>query len=167
MPDFRAAERTFQLLTQVAGRSGRGRTPGEVVIQTRLPEEPILQAAARQDYDAFSEAELLERRSAGFPPFGRLVVFRWRGPAEATVTRVAAEGSRHLSRSCLPGVAVLGPAPAPLARLRGNYRWQSLLVGSSGRDLRATAAAVLDDLRTAASRHDVDVAAVVDPQSTM
>lgn len=167
MPDFRAAERTFQLLTQVAGRSGRGGTPGEVVIQTRLPDEPILQAAARQDFDAFSEAELLERRAAGFPPFGRLVVFRWRGAAEATVTRVAAEGSRHLSRSCRGGVAVLGPAPAPLARLRGNYRWQSLLVGTSGRDLRATAAAVLDDLRAAAARHDVDVAAVVDPQSTM
>ncbi|HJP31168.1 MAG TPA: primosomal protein N' [Candidatus Latescibacteria bacterium] len=167
MPDFRAAERSFQLLTQVAGRSGRGETPGEVVIQTRQPEEPVLQAAARQDFDAFCEAELQERRAAGFPPFGRLVVIRWRGAAEATVTRVAAAGSQHLSRACRAGVSVLGPAPAPLARLRGNYRWQSLLVGISARDLRATAALVLDDLRTAASRHDVDVAVVVDPQSTM
>ncbi len=167
MPDFRAAERSFQLLTQVAGRSGRGQSPGEVVIQTRLPDEPVLLAAARQDFDAFSEAELPERQAAGFPPFGRLVVIRWRGPAEATVTRVAAEGSRHLAQACRAGVAMLGPAPAPLARLRGNYRWQSLLVGPSGRDLRATAATVLDDLRTTASRHDVDVAAVVDPQSTM
>jgi len=167
MPDFRAAERSFQLLTQVAGRSGRGLILGEVVIQTRQPEEPVLQAAARQDYLAFSEDELLERRAAGFPPFGRLVVVRWRGAAEDKVTRVATEGSRQLQRACRGDVTVLGPAPAPLARLRGNYRWQALLVGSTARDLRATAAAALDDLRTAAGRHDVDVTAVVDPQSTM
>ncbi|MDA0333706.1 MAG: primosomal protein N' [bacterium] len=167
MPDFRAAERSFQLLTQVAGRSGRGLLLGEVVIQTRLPEEPVLQAAARQDYLAFSEAELLERRAAGFPPYGRLLILRWRGADEQAVMRVATAGSQLLARACCSDVTVLGPAPAPLARLRGNYRWQSLLVGTNARDLRATATAALDDLRTAAARHDVDVAAVVDPQSTM
>jgi primosomal protein N' (replication factor Y) len=167
MPDFRAAERSFQLLTQVAGRSGRGTTAGEVVIQTRQPEEPVLQSAARQDYDAFSEAELADRRAGGFPPYGRLVVLRWRGADEAAVTRVAATGARHLQRVRQGDVAVLGPAPAPLARLRGNFRWQTLLVGPSASDLRRTAAAALPDLRTAAARHEVDVAVVVDPQSTM
>jgi primosomal protein N' (replication factor Y) (superfamily II helicase) len=167
MPDFRAAERSFQLLTQVAGRSGRGQILGEVVIQTRQPEEPVLQAAAAQDYLAFSEAELRERQMAGFPPFGRLVIFRWRGIDEDAVSRVATAGSKRLARVSCGDVTVLGPAPAPLARLRGKYRWQSLLMGSTPRDLRATAAAALDDLRTAASRHEVDVAAVVDPQSTM
>ena len=167
MPDFRAAERSFQLLTQVAGRSGRGETPGEVVIQTRQPEEPVLQAAARQDFDSFSEQELRERRAAGFPPFGRLLMIRWRGEGEEVVNRVAAEGSRRLLQACHGDVSVLGPAPAPLARLRGKYRWQSLLVGGSAKDLRSTATLVLDELRTAASRHDVDVVAVVDPQSTM
>lgn len=167
MPDFRAAERSFQLLTQVAGRSGRGTSAGEVVIQTRQPDEPVLLAAARQDYDEFSQAELVDRRAGGFPPFGRLVVIRWRGTDESIVTRVAAEGSRHLVRGSREGVAILGPAPAPLARLRDHFRWQSLLVGPSAQDLRSTALAALEDLRTAATRHDVDVAVVVDPQSTM
>lgn len=167
MPDFRAAERSFQLLTQVAGRSGRGEKPGEVVIQTRQPEEPVLQAAARQDYDDFSQAELLERRTAGFPPFGRLIVVRWRGADDTAVTRVATAGTRRLVRASGSGVTVLGPAPAPLAKLRSNYRWQSLLMGASASDLRGTAAAVLDDLRASAARDDVDVAVVVDPQSTM
>jgi primosomal protein N' (replication factor Y) len=167
LPDFRAAERSFQLLTQVAGRSGRGTSPGEVVIQTRLPEEPVLLAAAQQDYDAFAEAELVERRAAGFPPFGRLVVFRWRGEAEEAVTQSAAAGAQMLIRAGNGGVTVLGPAPAPLARLRGRFRWQVLLAGPSGRDLRRTAAAALEPMRRHASTRGVELGAVVDPQSTM
>ncbi|MFH1567773.1 MAG: primosomal protein N', partial [Gemmatimonadota bacterium] len=124
LPDFRAAERSFQLLTQVAGRSGRGRTPGEVVIQTLLPDSSVLQSAARQDYESFAEVELEERRASGFPPFGRLIVFRWRGPEEAAVEGAAAAGVDLLLRARAGDTAVLGPAPAPLARLRGRYRWQ-------------------------------------------
>ena len=167
LPDFRAAERSFQLLTQVAGRSGRGSNRGEVVIQTRLPEDPVLLAAARQDYDAFAEGELVERQAAGFPPFGRLIVFRWRGESEEAVSRAAERGTQLLQRAGPAGVAVLGPAPAPLARLRGRYRWQVLLAGAGGRQLRLTAASALGPMRREASRRDVDLGVVVDPQSTM
>ncbi len=167
MPDFRAAERSFQLLTQVAGRSGRGDQPGEVVIQTRLPDEAVLQAAARQDFDAFVENELVERRAAGFPPFGRLVVFRWRGDQIAAVERAAHEGVIRLRQACKPGVQLLGPAPAPLARLRGRHRWQALLMGPSAQALRQTTSTALTSMRQASSRFDVDLAVVVDPQTTM
>ena len=167
LPDFRAAERSFQLLTQVAGRSGRGSSRGEVVIQTRLPEDPVLLAAARQDYDAFAEAELVERRATGFPPFGRLIVFRWRGESEEAVSRAARRGTQVLHRTGPAGVSVLGPAPAPLARLRGRYRWQVLLAGSGGRTLRLKAAAALGPMHREADRHGVDLGVVVDPQSTM
>ena len=167
MPDFRAAERSFQLLTQVAGRSGRGDQPGEVVIQTRLPDEAVLQAAARQDFDAFVENELVERRAAGFPPFGRLVVFRWRGDQIAAVERAAHEGVIRLRQTCKPGVQLLGPAPAPLARLRGRHRWQALLMGPSAQALRQTTSTALASMRQASSRFDVDLAVVVDPQTTM
>ena len=167
MPDFRAAERSFQLLTQVAGRSGRGDQPGEVVIQTRLPDEAVLQAAAQQDFDAFVENELVERRAAGFPPFGRLVVFRWRGDQIAAVERAAHEGVIRLRQACKPGVQLLGPAPAPLARLRGRHRWQALLMGPSAQALRQTTSTALTSMRQASSRFDVDLAVVVDPQTTM
>ena len=167
LPDFRAAERSFQLLTQVAGRSGRGSSHGEVVIQTRLPEDPVLLAAARQDYDAFAEGELGERRATGFPPFGRLIVFRWRGESEEAVSQAARQGTQVLERTGPPGLSVLGPAPAPLARLRGRYRWQVLLAGPGGRQLRLKAAAALGPMHRAAGRCGVDLGVVVDPQSTM
>jgi len=167
MPDFRAAERSFQLLTQVAGRSGRGRNPGEVVIQTMLPDDPVLRAAAQQDYEEFAVAEIEERRQASFPPFGRLTVFRWRGGDEAAVELAASAGAELLMRSCTGDTAVLGPAPSPLARLRGRYRWQALLHGTSAQGLRQTAAAALDGVRRAAATHDVEVGIVVDPQTTM
>ena len=167
LPDFRAAERSFQLLTQVAGRSGRGPSRGEVVIQTRLPEDPVLLAAARQDYDAFAEGELVDRRAAGFPPFGRLIVFRWRGESEEAVTEAARQGTQVLQRTAPAGVSVLGPAAAPLARLRGRYRWQVLLSAPAGRPLRLKAAAALEPMLRAADRCGVALGVVVDPQSTM
>lgn len=167
LPDFRAAERSFQLLTQVAGRSGRGTNPGEVVIQTMLPDDAVLQAAARQDYEVFAEVEIEERRQADFPPFGRLAVVRWRGRDEAAVEAAASAGAELLTRSCKGNTIVLGPAPSPLARLRGRYRWQALLHGTSAQDLRQTAAGALAHVHRVAAAHDVEVGLVVDPQSTM
>jgi len=167
LPDFRAAERSFQLLTQVAGRSGRGTTPGEVVIQTMLPETPILRAAAHQDYEAFAEDEMAERRESGFPPFGRLLVFRWRGPDESAVERAGEDAVAILEGCRADNTTILGPAPAPLARLRGQFRWQALLLGPSARDLRTSAAGAMAQIRRRASGLGVEVSLVVDPQNTM
>ena len=167
MPDFRAAERSFQLLTQVAGRSGRGEQPGEVVVQTCLPEDPVLLTAAAQDYAAFAERELVERREAGFPPFGRLLVLRWRGEDEEGVERVARDSSDRLMRSLHPSIALLGPSPAPLSRLRSAYRWQALLRADASRPLRDAAREAWDDMSELARRHGVVFTVNVDPLTMM
>jgi len=125
-PDFRAAERTFQVLTQVAGRAGREDLPGQVILQTRNPHHPVLAAAVAGDYEAFARAELEVRREAGFPPFRRLALLRMSGP-RADETRAAAERVARQVRRRGRGIDVLGPAPAPLERLRGRWRFQVLL----------------------------------------
>lgn len=167
MPDFRAAERSFQLLTQVAGRSGRGAHPGEVVVQTRLPDDPVLLAAAAQDYAAFAERELSERREAGFPPYGRLLVLRWRGGDEEGVERAARGGSSALLPLLDPATVLLGPAPAPLPRLRGAYRWQALLRGDTAQRLRAAARGAWGEMNQIAQRHGAVLTVNVDPLTMM
>lgn len=167
LPEFRAAERSFQLLTQVAGRSGRGPVPGEVVIQTLLPEAPVLRAAARQDFAAFVEQELKERRAAGYPPFGRLIVFLWSGLDEEALVEVAQESTSRLRRTIGGDAWLLGPAPAPLARLRDRYRWQALLRGSSVRQLHALADRELPNMRKAAEKRKVRLTVNVDPLTMM
>jgi len=127
LPDFRAAERTFQLLTQVAGRAGRGGLPGRVLIQTYYPEHYAIQDAVRQDYLSFYERELHFRRMLSYPPFTSLanVIVRDRNPEKAI------QWSRKLSEYFSPhdgkGMRVLGPASAPLARLKKEHRYQFLL----------------------------------------
>ena len=123
--DLRAAERTFQLLSQVAGRAGRGERPGTVYLQTYQPEHPVLQAMASGDADLFLEAESEGRRLLGMPPFGRLAALIVSGPDEAAVESAARALGRTAPRH--RGVEVLGPAPAPLAVLRGRHRWRLLL----------------------------------------
>ncbi len=167
LPDFRAAERSFQLLTQVAGRSGRGPTAGEVVIQTLLPDDAALRAAANQNYAAFAHDELAQRRQAGFPPFGRLIVFRWRGPNEQAVETGAQQGVNALRQGLDPEALVLGPAPAPLAQLRGHYRWQALLRGSSAHHLHTTALSALPAMREAAKERALHFSINIDPLTMM
>ncbi|MEW6751941.1 MAG: primosomal protein N' [Candidatus Latescibacterota bacterium] len=166
LPDFRAAERTFQLLTQVAGRSGRGSSPGEVVIQTLLPEDLVLQDASRQDFRAFADRELGERQQAGFPPYARLILLRWQGMGEGEVEAAARQGAAVLGPLLHGGLSVLGPAPAPLARLRGQYRWQLLLRGAAVHKLREAAARALPELRATCPR-SVTLTVNVDPQTIM
>ncbi|QJA05327.1 primosomal protein N' [Thermosulfurimonas marina] len=125
LPDYRAAERTFQLLVQVAGRAGRGNLPGRVILQTRLPEHYVLQAALKQDYEAFFEEDLARRRAFSFPPFKRLCLLLVTSVREEKA-REGAERAAEFFRSW-PELEVLGPAPAPLARLAGRFRWQVLL----------------------------------------
>ncbi len=125
-PDFRSAERTFALLVQVAGRAGRGDRPGRVLVQTWSPEHYALQCAAKHDYQAFYEQEVSFRQALGYPPFGHLVNLVMAGNDAARVERAGEILARELERFA-EGVDVLGPAPCPLAKLRGKTRRQILL----------------------------------------
>jgi len=144
LPDFRAGERTFQLLTQVAGRAGRGELPGEVLIQTHYPEHYAIQCGARQDYGAFFEREVQFRRAMHYPPFSALanVIVR-----DANLER-AGRWARQLAAILGPaeerGLKVLGPAAAPLARLRGDHRFQFLLKSPRRSLLTATLSQALE-----------------------
>jgi primosomal protein N' (replication factor Y) len=128
LPDFRAAERTFQVLTQVAGRSGRAGTPGRVVLQTWTPDHYAVAPVALHDYERFYREELAHRRALGYPPFGSLGQVRVHGPDE-DVTHAAAQRVAEATRvvASHDGCEVLGPAPSPIARLRGRYRFQIVL----------------------------------------
>ena len=140
LPDFRAAERVFQLLTQVAGRAGRGILGGRVLLQTYRPEHYVIRAAARHDYADFAEQELTLRRELGDPPFGRLarIVCRHKREARAQAeAEQAATWLRERVRSLrLPNLQVVGPLPCYYTRLREYYRWQVLLRGG-GRDAKS------------------------------
>jgi primosomal protein N' (replication factor Y) len=130
LPDFRAAERTFQLLTQVAGRAGRGDVAGEVILQSHLPDHYALVFACAQDYPSFFEREMEFRRTMGYPPVTALLnlVIRAADPGKGAAE--AAALARALRESAPGGYRLLGPAHAPLARLRGEHRFQILLKGS-------------------------------------
>jgi primosomal protein N' (replication factor Y) len=167
LPDFRAAERTFQLLIQVAGRSGRGAVAGEVLIQTCSPEHPAIAAAARHDAHAFLEYEKRQRRAAGYPPYARLVAIQFTGRDESEVERAAtttADGLRERAESF--GVEVLGPAPQTLARLRGQHRWHVMIKGTRAAAVRAAAESALAAMEPSGSRA-VRVIADVDPIEVM
>jgi primosomal protein N' (replication factor Y) len=142
MPDFRASERTFQLLVQVAGRAGRGDTKGRVLIQTRQPKHPAIAFALRHDVPGFIEQEMRDRAELCFPPFSRLALVRFDAIEEAHALseceRIAA-----IARSAAPlGVELLGPTKAPLARLRNRYRFRFLLRAVERKPLREALLAV-------------------------
>lgn len=127
LPDFRASERTFQLLTQVSGRAGRGSRPGQVLIQSLVPDHPVLQAVCSANYTQFAFDELRLRQALAYPPFVFLILIRIQDPDISSVERLA-RGIALCARRTLPtdGV-VLGPAPAPIIMLRGNNRYQIML----------------------------------------
>jgi primosomal protein N' (replication factor Y) len=167
-PEYHAGERTFQLLSQVAGRAGRGEARGRVLIQTFHPEHYVFQAVKTQDYRGFVERELLVRRELAYPPFTRLALVRLSGLKEETVARatrnLAGELRSFLARepeSWGRQIRVLGPAPAALAKLQGRFRWQ-ILLKSYG---RAPLARVLLHLRQVwpPSRANLSLSLDVDP----
>jgi primosomal protein N' (replication factor Y) len=148
LPDFRASERTFQLLSQVAGRAGRGSRPGNVIVQTSRPSHFAIQRALTHDYGGFAERELADREEPGYPPHVRLANLVLSGPGDEQVeTAVAALGTwlsgLIASRDDLSESRLLGPAPCPIDRLRGRWRWHLLLKhpdpGALGAMLRFTA----------------------------
>ncbi|MEZ4337325.1 MAG: primosomal protein N', partial [Sandaracinaceae bacterium] len=144
-PDFRASERTFQLLSQVAGRAGRGDRPGHVIFQTFQPKHFAILAAERHDYEGFYQGELAERRGLAYAPFGRLVAVRVDAPDERRgreAIDALAERAREQLAVRTREVEVLGPAPAPIKRLRARFRFRMLLRGADRRALRRVARAV-------------------------
>jgi primosomal protein N' (replication factor Y) (superfamily II helicase) len=151
LADFRASERTFQLLTQVAGRAGRGERTGEAIIQTLYPEHYSIQVACRQDYPEFFARELEYRRSMRYPPMIALINALVRGRTFDEAMDTAAALVRHLEPAAgrIPFI-VLGPAPAPLGRLRGEHRVQFFLKGTrraAMRDAMKDALAAMPEVR--------------------
>ena len=137
LPDFRASERTFQLLSQVAGRSGRGTLRGEVVVQTSLPDHYAIRAALDHDYGAFAQREMAERRDPAYPPVARLVNVVVSSPRAEDAARSAEAGARWLRRRprATSDLDLIGPAPAPIERLHGRWRWHFMLRSASARTL--------------------------------
>lgn len=167
LPDFRAAERTFQLITQVAGRAGRGDRAGQVLIQTYHPNHYALRHACAQDYLGFYNEEIRHRQNHGYPPFVSLASLLVHG-SDQTRTRSEAVALRkeldlaNSQRAC----RILGPAPAPLARLKGEYRIQLIIKSRSRRQLRSVA----DTALTAVSNRGINLRSInleIDPVSIM
>jgi len=167
LPDFRAAERTFQLLTQVAGRAGRGDRAGRVLIQTYHPYHYALKHARAQDYEGFYQEEIRHRQNHTYPPFVALASLMVHGPDLIRVRSEAVELRKELDRANPDRAArILGPAPAPLARLKGEYRVQLLIKCRNRLQLRK----IIDDALKALSQRSVSLRSInveIDPVSIM
>ncbi|MBU4489055.1 MAG: primosomal protein N' [Actinobacteria bacterium] len=171
LPDFRASERTYQLLTQVSGRAGRGLSPGRVVVQTFSPDHPAIQALTG-DVAGFLEGEFEARLGAFYPPFVSLVNVLVTSPDIMSASR-SAQRMKHILETDLSGTPtrILGPAPAPLSRLRGNYRWH-ILVKSGDLDavsprIRNAVSRFYDYARKFPAGKDVRISLDVDPVSLL
>jgi primosomal protein N' (replication factor Y) (superfamily II helicase) len=168
LPDFRAAERTFQLITQVAGRAGRGDLPGRVLIQTYHPEHYALRHACAQNYESFFDEEINYRRNLSYPPFVALASLLVHGEDLARVQSAAIEMRRALDAANEDRAArVLGPAPAPLARLRGEHRFQILLKSRSRPRLRALVEMALGEAARLPGFDPSSVNVEIDPVNLM
>jgi primosomal protein N' (replication factor Y) (superfamily II helicase) len=164
LPDFRAGERTFQLLSQVAGRSGRGDDPGTVIVQTYAPDHYAIRHLISHDYKGFFTAETEFRRALYYPPFSKLVCLRLDGPkldeVEKKAKMLGAALQNRISRNSLGRgkIEILGPAPAPIEKLRNRYRWQLLLKGKQSSSLLDLAKRAREALpRSRAVRLQIDV----------
>ena len=166
MPDFRAAERTFQLITQVAGRGGRGNTPGEVIIQTFNPDHYALKHAQNHDYKAFYEEEIDFRKALQYPPFGRIINLRLSSiKKDALIEEARLLGKSAKKLSALKGniAEIIGPAESPLAKIRGRYRFQMLIKGKEIDALHQIARELINKHKNS----HVKITADVDPENFM
>ncbi len=175
MPDFKASERTFQLLSQATGRAGRGENPGRVLIQTMQPDHYSIVFARDHRYEDLFEHEINIRKIPNFPPFVRLIVFLIHGPDESDVTRTAqalAECCRQSKNALFSQgkdrsqMEILGPAPAPLDRLNDQFRWQILLKGSQVENLHRVCSDVLEKKKQKTIGRTL-VTVDVDPENMM
>lgn len=164
-PDFRASERTFQLITHASGRAGRALHPGKVIVQTYSPEHISILMAGKNNMEDYITAELLTRKELSYPPFSRLANIKFSGNHEGKVV----EASKRLAKllgTATGGMKLLGPAPAPISMIRGKTRWQILLKSPSAKVLSGT----LTSLRNYIDKHPiagVQISIDVDPVSTM
>ena len=166
-PDFRAGERTFQLVTQVAGRTGRGEKPGRVLVQTYSPDHPSIMAAAKHDFESFASLELQQRTRFGYPPFGALARIIMRGPdltetegfAESVVRRL-----KTIKELQALDCRILGPAPPPLAKLRGKYRFHAMIQSKEPEFLNRMLVKLTQGLKTP---KDVQYVIDIDPMDTL
>ena len=166
-PDFRAAERTFGLVTQVAGRSGRGAKGGRVLVQTFTPDHPAIIAATRHDYVAFASGELPMRESVGFPPYGRLARIVIRSPSEALAEQMGeqiAEVIQSVADELETTIQINGPAPAPVEKLRGQFRFHVLIQADLDAKLQPVIAAATRQIKPV---DDVQWIADIDPQDML
>ncbi len=164
-PDFRAAERTFQLVTQVAGRTGRGHRGGRVIVQTFSPEHPAIQAASQHDYEQFAKTEMVHRSKFNYPPLGSVGRIIIRGGIEEVTEAVADSLLSRLeaARQALGvEVRILGPAPPPISKLRGKYRFHILLQSSLAAELGETIRRATESF-TIAEKDDVQYVIDIDP----
>ncbi len=164
LPDFRAGERTFQLLVQVAGRAGRGDAEGEVIVQTFTPFHPSLQFAKSHDFDGFAQQELEMRKNFGHPPYSHLVLLTARADTEQKAEFTARMLAHKLSAAVPPTVMVSPAAPAPLSRVRGMYRYQ---VVARCKKIRALTQAVKDTIDALKLPKDTHIAVDVDPMAVL
>ncbi len=156
-PDFRAVERTYALLTQLAGRAGRGERPGRVVLQTFHPDHYAIQAALHHDDQAFAAQELRFRRLFGYPPFTRLALLAARDrDREKALARLREVAGRLAERAARDGLRITGPAPAPFERLRGEWRFQCLVRGESGGAVRRAIAEAIAGWAPGEVQVDID-----------
>jgi primosomal protein N' (replication factor Y) len=149
MPDFRAAERVFQLMTQVSGRAGRGELPGRVIVQTYYPDHYAILAATKHDYASFVERELKYRRWMHYPPFGALANVLIQSEKLEDAARWSAEIGKWLHDNRPEGIRVLGPCTAPIARIKGVYRFHLILKAASRKSMNTLLRAALAHADTA------------------
>ena len=161
LPDFRSGERTFNLITQVAGRAGRGDLGGEVIVQTFTPEHYAISHAAKHDYHGFYNSEIQSRKELSFPPFVSLIKLTLRSRKEENVMKSTERLKERILR-VLKEEKLLGPAPAPMSKLRGYYRWNILV---KTKDIEKTTARLRDTLKNFSRGPGVFLAVDVDPMS--
>ncbi|MFA5834834.1 MAG: primosomal protein N' [Bacteroidota bacterium] len=167
LPDFRSAERTFQLLTQVAGRAGRSTLAGEVIIQTSQPGHYALKHVHDHDFVGFYNEEIEYRKSINYPPFSRIVVIEFKGKNEKSVEQMAIEFGKRLFVLLLRE-SILGPSPAVLSKIKNEYRWQIVIKADKERDKNGTrarhsVARVVNDLQQQSTKVNVKIIVDVDP----
>jgi len=167
LPDFRAGERTFQLAMQVAGRAGRRDRQGLVILQTFAPRHPAIVAAAEQDYWKFYSSESAQRRALGYPPFGRIIRFRFTGPDRDAVVSSARTMARFLSSRVNEKTMVMGPAPAMPAVVARRHHWHLVMKGPDGEAMRKLAMEAVGRAEAGPDAGRVQISADVNPLNVL